>query len=105
MSMKNLTPNGRNAFKLSLVNDELSHLMGEVLTVVDASTVGDQNKAMKDLIRTSITKKQAWFVELAWKEQEAEGEGHVNPKSSGLYVNWEEGLVPFDQEKTYSFRG
>lgn len=93
-----LTPDGRNAFKLSLVGNNLSHLLGEVLTVVDASTEGEKNKAMKDLIKRCFSDKQGWFGELAWKQQESEGEGH------GPHQEWEAGLVPVDVSKKYSFR-
>lgn len=98
VSGQGLTPEGRNAFKLSIVGDNLSHLMGKVLTVVDASTTGEQNKAMKDLIRQAFDEKHGWFAELAWKEQEKEGEGH------GPHAEWESGIVPCDVSKKYSFR-
>lgn len=96
-SNTSLTPIGINAFKLELVNENLSHLMGEVLTVIDASIEGERNKAMKDLIRRAFTDKQSWFGELAWKYEEEEGNSH------GPLNDWEYGLVPFDQEKKYSF--
>ncbi len=94
---QDITPNGVNAFKLNLVSDNLSHLMGEVLTVIDASVEGERNKAMKDLIKRAFSDKQGWFSELAWKYEEEIGSGH------GPHNDWEAGLVPYDQDKTYSF--
>lgn len=99
MSMPDqITPDGRNAFKLSFVNDNLSHLLGRVLTVVDASIVGEQNKAIKDLLRREFSNKQSWFCELAWKEVEKLGEGH------GPRQEWESGLLPGDPSEKYSFK-
>lgn len=93
-----MTPEVRNAFKLGFVNENLSHLLGEVLTVIDACMTGDQNKATKDLMRRSFSDKQSWFSELAWKEQEKEGEAH------GPHQLWESGLIPVDPSKKYSFK-
>lgn len=86
----NYTPDGKNAFKLGLVADNLNHLMGEVLTVVDAAVEGERNKAIKDLIRRAFSDKHQWFCELAWKEQEPEGAAHSPVQA------WESSLVPFD---------
>lgn len=89
----------KNAFTLPFVATNLSHLMGEVLTVVDASTDGDKNKAMKDLIKRAFSEKQQWFTECAWKEEEGDGEGH------GPRNDWEDSLVPYDARKNFSFKG
>jgi len=96
--MEQLTPDGRNAFKLSLVGGELSHLLGEVLTIIDAATEGEKNKALKDLIKRSFNVKQVWFADLAWKQEESENEGH------GPHAEWEAGLVPCDVSKKYGFK-
>lgn len=93
------TPEGLNAFKLGLVGENLSHLMGRILTVVDASTEGAKNMAMKDLIKKEFSEKQMWFSELAFKELEEVTEGHAPAMS------WEQSLVPFEQGKKYSFKG
>lgn len=93
----NCTPNGYNAFKSCFVGEEISHLLGEVLTIIDASTEGDKNKAIKNLIKNVFNKKQEWISSLAWKELEEEKDGH-SPK-----MDWEYGLVPF-VDKTYSFK-
>lgn len=95
-----LSPNGRNAFKLNLVSGNLSHLLGEVLTVIDAATEGDKNKAIKDLIKDKFSKKHEWFGELAWKEIESENKGHAPQQE------WERDLVYFaDNDKVYSYKG
>lgn len=85
--------NGRNAIKVNLISDELSNLLGQVLTIIDASTDGEKNKAIKDLVREKFNKKQDFFFELAYKEQEKEGNGHA----PAMY--WEQHLVVFDEEK------
>jgi hypothetical protein len=63
------------AFKSSFVIDNLSDLLGKVLTIVDASTSGVQNKAMKDLIREKFNLKQDWFDEVAHTQLSKESYG------------------------------
>lgn len=80
-----LSKDGRNALRLSLIRENVEHLMGKVLTIIDASVLGEQNKAVKDLIKNSFYQKQDWFVELAW---------WLTPKEQGRLINdWEGGLV------------
>lgn len=62
------TPNGMNAFKLSLVNRHIDNLLGEVLTIIDASIDGDKNKPVKDLIKGQFRRKQDQFCDFAWTE-------------------------------------
>lgn len=98
-----LNPNpgeGLNAIKVELINDNVSHLLGEVLTIIDASTEGEKNKAIKDLVRRAFSDKQSWFSELSWKELMKEGEA----KSHGN--DWEKNLVPliYIKDEFYSFR-
>ena len=93
-----LSPNeGFNAFKVYLVSDNLSHLMGEILTVVDASTEGEKNKAMKDLIKRAFSEKQSWFSELSWKYEVDETSGQ------NIRNDWENGLVAIDNSIGYAF--
>lgn len=91
----------RNAFKYPLVSENLDHLLGQVLTIIDASTEGEKNKAIKDLIKDKFSKKHEWFSELSWKELEPEGSGHK------LRNYWEDNLIPITVigNKIYSFRG
>lgn len=94
---------GRNAIKYWVVNENLSTLLGEILTVVDASTEGDKNKAMKDLIRNSFSKRQDWIFELAWKE---ERDNDTASDNNPRYV-WESGLIPLnetDESRIYYFK-
>lgn len=91
------TPEGKNAFKLGLVSENLSDLMGKILTIIDASTEGAKNKALKDIIKQEFYNKQGWFSELAWKEVELDGEGHSPTQS------WESKLVVVGN-KLYSFK-
>lgn len=55
-----------NVFGTSFVNAHLSHLMGEVLTVIDA-TIDEERKlkATKDLIRDKFSSKMDWLYEQA----------------------------------------
>lgn len=84
-----MEPNGKNALKAPFVNTTISNLLGEILTIIDASVEGEKNKALKSLIRTAFSDKQNWITELSYKEQETTGEGHHPP------IHWEEWLVPF----------
>ena len=68
VGLSGYTPEGKNAFKLSFVSDNLSHLLGEILTIVDASLEGERNKAFKDLVKSKFHEKQNWFVECVWKD-------------------------------------
>ena len=83
------TPDGVNAFKLGFVSDNLSHLLGEVLTVIDASLEGDKNKAVKDLIRSKFSSKQNWFSEVAFKDipQGNQEAGMIGIKASDDWYN------------------
>ena len=96
---------GKNAMKYSLVTENLSHLLGEVLTIIDASTEGEKNKALKDLIRDKFGKTQNWLSELAWKEIEITEEG-AGTNVPAQY--WEGQLIPMifvdTKGKTYSFK-
>lgn len=86
------------AFKSYFVTEELSNLLGQVLTVIDASTTGEQNQAMKSLIKEKFSSKQNLFSELAFKQVESEGEGH-NPRNY-----WEDALVPYNPSTKHSFK-
>ncbi len=57
-----------NAFKVNYVTQNLSYLMGEILTLVDASIEGDKNKAIKDIIKKTFSNTQNKFWDLALKE-------------------------------------
>lgn len=89
---------GKNALKYWLVNDTISKLLGEVLTVIDASITGEQNSAIKSLIKDKFSKRQDQIFWFAFRDIEPEGEGHAPS------VYWEKGLVPFDESETYSFK-
>lgn len=92
------TPNdGKNAFKLGLVSENLDGLMGEILTIIDASTEGIKNKALKDLIKQRFYNKHGWFAELAWKELEPEGQGHQPAQP------WEHLIIPAG-DKLYAYK-
>lgn len=83
---------GRNAIKFGFINQNLSHLLGQILTVIDATMEGEKRDATKSLIRDYFSKKQDWFSELAWKE-ETGNQGDVRDE-------WEDALVPFLEEET-----
>ena len=46
------------SIKYPLIVDELSHLLGQILTIVDASVVdAEQRKAVKDLVRDKFNER------------------------------------------------
>jgi hypothetical protein len=45
-------------------NAQLSFLLGEVLTIIDASTEGEKNKAIKDLIKDKFSKRQNYITQI-----------------------------------------
>lgn len=80
---------GLNAFKLSLVNENLDNLLGEVLTIIDASIDGDKNKPIKDLIKSQFHRKQDQFCDFAWTEwdeheDQSPDRSPSSPSASGL---------------------
>lgn len=86
-----------NAIKAEGCTLILSKLLGDVLTIIDASTDGDKNKAIKDLIKEKFSKKQDVFWDLHFVEKEKEGCGH-SPRSI-----WEDWLIPYKDTDTYGF--
>jgi hypothetical protein len=93
METKQYDPNGKNAFKLSFVTENLNDLLGKILTVIDASVVDErQNKSMKDLIKEKVNLKQEWFCECAWKDkpQGFEESNRIAVKPS---LDWFNGIV------------
>lgn len=71
MSEEICIPEGINAFRASFIHDNLDHLLGEVLTVIDAAvTEPTQNKAIKDIIRKHFSKKHDWVSEASFMEIE-----------------------------------
>ena len=86
------------AFKSYFVIEELSNLLGQILTVIDASTTGEQNQAMKSLVREKFGTKQDYFSELGYKQVEEKGEGH------GPRNHWEDALVPYNASVKNSFK-
>ena len=94
----NLIKNKYNAIKAEGVGEILSKLMGEVLTIIDASTEGDRNKAIKDLIKEKFHKKQDVVYELSQILEEEPGSGHM-PKYE--YEDW---LIPYSNNEQYGFQ-
>lgn len=86
------------ALKPGFVVEELSNLLGQVLTIVDASTDGDKNTAMKSLIKEKFSSKQNYLNDLGYKQEEVEGANH-HPR-----YEWEDSLVPYEADKRYCFR-
>jgi hypothetical protein len=62
-----------NAFKAPLVQEKLSHLMGQILTIADASLAEHQKKAVKDLIRHAFDDTHDWFLEYGLKSDAIPG--------------------------------
>ena len=85
------TPDGMNAFRASFVHDNLDHLLGQVLTIVDAAiTDVQQNKATKDLIRNTFANKHDWISEASFINIERSvdapraGPGNLHRTISGI---------------------
>jgi len=58
------TANIYNAFGITFVNQHLSHLSGEVFTILEASIDDERRlKATKDLVRNTFHKKMDWLYE------------------------------------------
>jgi len=87
------------ALKTPFVINEISNLLGQILTIVDASTEGEKNIAMKSLIKERFGIKQDYLNDFAYKQiEDSSHEGH-NPRN-----HWEDSLVPYEMDKRYSFR-
>jgi len=94
----NYTPDGKNLFKLSFIIDNISHLLGQTLTVIDASLEGEKREAVKDLIKERFSKKQDWFCEVAWYDV-PQGQNTANLKTSPA-MDWFVGVVSLDGIKS-----
>lgn len=89
IKQNNQFPSGTSyALKAYLVNDNISHLLGKVLTVIDASTEGDKNKAIKDLLRKTFEETQNWIWEMGCHKKDP-----TTPK-----LEWYDGLVEIKSE-------
>lgn len=76
------------ALKVWLVNQNISSLLGEILTIVDASTDGEKNKAIKDLVKERFGNKQDWFIEMVYHRDIPD----VSDKTK-LREDWMDGVV------------
>lgn len=59
-------PQRTESLLFDCVETQVSFLLGHVLTVVDASTSGEQNKAMKDLIRQAFNRQVGHMRSIAY---------------------------------------
>jgi len=64
-----------NAFKSRIVQDRISRLAGEILTIADASLAEHQKKAVKDLIKRAFGDTQEWFLEKSLEKDAANENG------------------------------
>jgi hypothetical protein len=61
-----VAPDHSVAFTVDVVGAQLRFLLGDVLTVIDATALNDrQVKAAKDLVRNVFRKREDYFKELA----------------------------------------
>lgn len=74
------------AFRYDFVQDNLNNLLGQVLTVVDASVDGEKNKAVKDLIREKFHSKMGWFGEVAHSPKDEKSHGKYGYPFEGMVV-------------------
>lgn len=67
MSKKSSSPRDtKYALKAEFVTQNLQHLEGKILTIIDASIAEPtQNKALKDLIRNEFSDKWSWIFRVA----------------------------------------
>lgn len=61
---------GERALSHSFLMDSFRKLMGRTLTIIDASTTGTQNKAMKDLIRATFSEEMGFAADWAFDQVE-----------------------------------
>ena len=52
------------ALKFSLIQPNVSGLEGKILTIIDASEVGEKRDAIKDLVKQEFRKTLNWFYEV-----------------------------------------
>ncbi|MFA6314998.1 MAG: hypothetical protein WC648_01330 [Candidatus Paceibacterota bacterium] len=50
------------------IESQIKFLQGKVLTIVDASITGIQNKAIKDLINRAFSEQLTWIAQLCYPE-------------------------------------
>jgi hypothetical protein len=54
---------------LDCVLAQISFLLGDILTIIDASISGEQqNKAIKDIIKQKFSTRQDWITKLSYNE-------------------------------------
>lgn len=59
---------GANGFTRNFVHHQYDKITGQILTVIDAVMLGEQNKATKDLIRNIISQAHERVSDLAYKK-------------------------------------
>lgn len=59
------------------IQEEMGHMMGEILTIIDASIIGTQNKAIKDLIKTIFVNEYCKLTELMHSQEDFEEMGII----------------------------
>lgn len=55
----------RDHLHIATVISQCNFLHGKILTIIDASFTGTQNKAVKDLVRKSFREQMDWMAELS----------------------------------------
>lgn len=56
----------------NLIQEEFNHVLGEVLTVIDASVIGQQNKAIKDIIKSIFIQEFIKLTEILHSKESIE---------------------------------
>lgn len=60
------------------IESQIKFLQGKVLTIIDASLLGEQKKAVKDLINQQFSEQLNWIYELTHTRVQVLGERQLN---------------------------
>lgn len=71
---------GERLITHAFLMDVLRKVMGRVLTVIDASVVGQQNKAMKDIVREIISNEMEFAADMCFDQKQLQEQVSLNMK-------------------------
>ena len=74
------------ALQYSIIQPNLSGLMGKILTIIDASIPGEQNKAVKDLVKNSFNETQNWFYDISHSRKSTQDYGEFGYPFEGQVI-------------------
>lgn len=68
MNTKNTSVGKIESLGYTQIESQIKFLQGKVLTVIDASVTGTQNKAIKDLVKRAFSEQLTWIAQLCYPE-------------------------------------